>query len=156
MFWCSAIYFSVPTNMHNHSGANSGSAAAKPPLVHVRTIQPFPGFVIKTRGLAADEKLFINVFHHFEINEGEDNYYDSILARSFPFSVHDRVVVTDKKGEPCVAYGIAIPTVLFERNEQQAKSKEEVCFISCVSCLLACLLICTLQINGSILVRLFD
>ncbi len=83
------------------------------------TIQPFPGYVIKTKSLATDEKLFINVFHHFLIEEDK-------------FPVNDRITVVDKKGEQCIAYGIAIPTVLFERGEENTLSKEEVRIITVV------------------------
>lgn len=69
--------------------------------------------MIKTKSLATDEKLFINVFHHYLIEEDK-------------FPVNDRITVVDKKGEQCIAYGIAIPTVLFERGEENTLSKEEV------------------------------
>lgn len=42
------------------------------------------------------------------------------------YPIKDRITVTDKKGEQCIAYGIVIPTVLFERGEENLPSKEEV------------------------------
>lgn len=96
------------------------------------TIQPYPGYVIKTKSLASDEKLFVNVFHHYMVDE-DGNY-----------PVKDRITVIDKKGEQCIAYGVVIPTVLFDRGEENIQSKEEVSakhFSLCFSLSLSLLLL---------------
>ncbi len=61
------------------------------------------------------------MFHHYLVEEDK-------------FPVNDRITVVDKKGEQCIAYGIVVPTVAFERGEESTPSKEEVSEISSVIC----------------------
>lgn len=98
------------------------------------TITPEPGFVVKTKMLSTDAKIFINLCTHEEIEKpglkkklGDDG--QPVEGMNIPLSVGPRRQAQDKSGIDCVVYDIIVnPDVVKEAiSDETGRYKDFVC-----------------------------
>ncbi|XP_065215144.1 PIH1 domain-containing protein 1-like [Planococcus citri] len=80
------------------------------PSVPTKLITPTPGLCIKTF-TKSQEKVFINVCHTDEIPPPK--------GATIPMSIGSEKEVTDKSGEPCVAFDVALNSTFFNNNKNE-------------------------------------
>lgn len=78
------------------------------------SIEPTPGFVIKTRKLLGEKsKVFINVFHH-QLIEVEPSGMPKDKATNKPYMMMEAPTTTiDKEGQRCMTFNVGISSEYF-------------------------------------------
>lgn len=75
---------------------------------------PNAGFVIKTKKIANNQKIFVNVMHHHYVFET-----DKFITRGVQFAA-------DKKGEACMTFTAVIPTSIYDGAVKDREMQQQV------------------------------